>query len=228
MDKLQLLKSTGIFSSLSPQELTEVSDHFTEEPFEKDDYIFTEGDAPAWFCVVKEGNIKMVKHSPSGREMIISVMKAGDAIGEVAVFDGGSYPATAQGMGKGAVLKMPRRDFMIILKRYPSIALEIIGDLGRKLRAAFNVARELSGERVEGRIARVLLKLAGKLGTPHEGKVMLNMTVTRQEIADMVGSTIETTIRVISRFKKQGIVRDINGKMEMDVKRLSDIVKEME
>lgn len=228
MDKLQLLKSTAIFSSLSSQELSVVSDLFTEEAFEKDDYIFTEGDSPAWFCIVKEGNIKMVKHSPSGKEMIIAVMKPGDAIGEVAVFDGGAYPATAQGMGKGLVLKIPRRDFISILKRYPSIALEIIGDLGRKLRAAFNVARELRGERVEGRIAMVLLKLAGKVGTPCEGGVMLTMPVTRQEIADMVGSTIETTIRVISRFKKEGIVKDSKGKMIIDVKRLADLMKEME
>ncbi len=228
MDKLQLLKSTAIFSSLSSQELSVVSDLFTEEAFEKDDYIFTEGDSPTWFCIVKEGNIKMVKHSPSGKEMIIAVMKPGDAIGEVAVFDGGTYPATAQGMGKGLVLKIPRRDFISILKRYPSIALEIIGDLGRKLRAAFNVARELRGERVEGRIAMVLLKLAGKVGTPYEGGVMLTMPVTRQEIADMVGSTIETTIRVISRFKKKGIVKDSKGKMIIDVKRLADLVKEME
>lgn len=228
MDKLQLLKDTSIFSSLSRQELSAVSDLFTEEEFEKDDYIFTEGDAPAWFCVVGEGNIKMVKHSPSGKEMIIAIMKPGDAIGEVAVFDGGPYPATAQGMGKGLVLKMPRKEFISILKEYPSIALEIIGDLGRKLRAAFNVARELRGERVEGRIAMVLLKLAGKVGAPHEGGVMLTMPVTRQEIADMVGSTIETTIRVISRFKKEGIVKDSKGKMIIDVKRLSNLMKEME
>ena len=91
-----------------------------------------------------------------------------------------------------------------------------------------NVARELRGERVEGRIAMVLLKLARKLGTPVDGGVDLSIHFTRQDIADMVGSTIETTIRVISRFKKEGIVRDSKGKMTLDVKRLESILKEIE
>ena len=160
--------------------------------------------------------------------MIMAVMSAGDVIGEVAVFDGGPYPATAQGMGNGTILKISRRDFISLFKKYPSVALEIIGDLGRKLRGAMNVARELRGERVEGRIAMVLLKLARKLGTPVDGGVDLSIHFTRQDIADMVGSTIETTIRVISRFKKEGIVRDSKGKMTLDVKRLESILKEIE
>lgn len=228
MDKLQLLKSTILFSSLSPQDLSTVSNLFIEEGFEKDDYVFTEGDPPDWLCIVKEGTIKMVKHSPSGREMIISIMTAGDVIGEVAVFDGGPYPATAQGMGDGSLLKMQKKEFIYLLKRYPSVALQIIGDLGGKLRAALNVARELRGERVEGRIAMVLLKLAKKVGTPVEGGVMLTIPITRQDVADMVGSTIETTIRVISRFKKEGIIRDSKGRMIIDVKRLADLMKEIE
>lgn len=227
MDKFQLLKGTTLFSALSPQDLSVVSALFTEEEFEKDQYIFTEGDPPDWLYIVKEGTIKMVKQSQSGREMIISIMTAGDVIGEVAVFDGGPYPATAQGMGRGIILKLAKKEFASLLKRHPSIAVEIIGDLGRKLRAAVNVARELRGERVEGRIAMVLLKLARKVGTLVEGKVMLTIPLTRQNVADMVGSTIETTIRVISRFKKEGIVSDSKGKMTLDVKRLAEIVKEM-
>lgn len=227
MDKLQLLKGTTLFSSLSPQDMSAVSALFAEEEFEKDQYIFTEGDPPDWLFIVKEGTIKMVKHSPSGREMIIAIMTAGDVIGEVAVFDGGPYPATAQGMVKGTVLKLAKKDFVSLLNRHPSIALEIIGDLGRKLRAAVNVARELRGERVEGRIAMVLLKLARKVGTPVEGGVMLTIHLNRQDIADMVGSTIETTIRVISRFKKDGIIKDKEGKMFIDVKRVANIVKDM-
>jgi CRP/FNR family transcriptional regulator len=228
MDKLQLLKETNIFSSLTPHEISVVSSLFVEEDFEKDRYIFTEGEPPGWLYIVKEGNIKMVKHSPSGREMIIAIMVPGDVIGEVAVFDGGPYPATAQGMGKGTILKMQRKEFISLLKKYPSVALQIIGDLGGKLRHALNVARELRGERVEGRIAMVLLKLAGKIGTPVEGGVMLKIPITRQDVADMVGSTIETTIRVISRFKKEGMVRDSEGKMFIDVKRLENIIKEIE
>lgn len=228
MDKLQLLKNTTLFSSLSPQELSVVSSLFIEEGFDKDEFVLTEGEPPTWLCIVKEGNIKMVKHSTSGREMIISVMTAGDVIGEVAVFDGGPYPASAQGMRNGIILKLSRRDFISLLKKYPSVALEIIGDLGRKLRGALNVARELRGERVEGRIAMVLLKLARKVGTPVEGGVLLTIPFTRQNIADMVGSTIETTIRVISRFKKEGMVKDSKGRMTLDVKRLESIVKEME
>lgn len=205
-----------------------VSSLFMEEGFEKNRYIFAEGDPPGWLYIVKEGTIKMVRQSPSGREIIMAIMTSGDVIGEVAVFDGGPYPATAQGMGNGIILKLSKKDFVSLLKRHPSIAIEIIGDLGRKLRAALNVARELRGERVEGRIAMVLLKLARRVGMAVEGGVMLTIPLTRQDIADMVGSTIETTIRVISRFKKDGIVKDAKGRMFIDVKRLANILKDMD
>lgn len=228
MDKLNLLKKTSLFTSLSAHEMSAFASLFIEEEFEKDEYILTEGEPPNWLYIVKEGTVKMVKHSPSGREMIIAVMTAGDVIGEVAVFDGGSYPASALGMGKGAILKVARKDFIYLLKKSPSVALEIIGDLGRKLRGALSVARELRGERVEGRIAMVLLKLAKKVGSPAEGGVALNIPFTRQDIADMVGSTIETTIRVISKFKKDGIVKDSKGKMTLDLKRLEKIVRDIE
>lgn len=228
MDKLQLLKGTTLFSSLSPQDITVLSSLFMEEGFERNQYVFTEGDPPDWLYIVKEGTIKMVRQSPSGREIIMAIMTSGDVIGEVAVFDGGPYPATAQGMGDGVILKLSKKEFVSLLKRHPSIAIEIIGDLGRKLRAALNVARELRGERVEGRIAMVLLKLARKVGTAVDGGVMLTIPLTRQDIADMVGSTIETTIRTISRFKKEGIVKDTKGRMFIDAKRLANILKDME
>ena len=86
-------------------------------------------------------------------------------------------------------------------------------ELGRQLREAQATIKNLAVDRVEQRIANILLKLADKLGIPMEEGILLNLSLTRQDLADMVGTTVETTIRVMSRFTKKKIIKPVNGKI---------------
>ena len=211
--KAQILKSSPIFSSLNDDELGELANLAHERSFMSNEFIFWDGDSPDWFYVVAEGKVKVLKHSSSGREFIIAFLGSGEIVGEVAVFENKPYPASAQAIAETRVIGIKRADFLSFLANRPQVALKIINILGGRLRDAQNRLRDLASERVEQRIASVLVMLSAKLG--------LTLPITRQEIADMAGTTTETAIRVMSQLKDRGIIRSTRGKVViLDEKKL--------
>ncbi|MFQ5826790.1 MAG: Crp/Fnr family transcriptional regulator [Dehalococcoidia bacterium] len=204
-ERVEVLQGSLIFSALSQEELGTLAHLASERCFAEGDYILWEGDAPLWFYIVERGKVKIVKHSPSGKEFIINVFTPGEMFGEVAVFEGRPYPASAQAMEETCVLGVGREDLLSFLSQNPSVTLKIIRVLGERLKQAHNRLRDLAGERVEQRIAGILLMLASKLGP--------ELPFTRQDIADMSGTAIETAIRVMSRFGKARIVRSSRGRI---------------
>jgi len=186
-------------------ELTELSALVVPRSFEPGEFVFWEGDTPEWFYLVAEGRVKVVKHSSSGKEFIIAFFGPGEMFGEVAVFEDKPYPASAQAIAETKVLGIKRGDFLSFLADRPQVALRIINVLGGRLRDAQRRLKDLASERVEQRLAQTLLMLSSKLG--------LTLPFTRQEIADMAGTTTETAIRVMSRLKQGNIIRSVRGKV---------------
>ncbi len=203
--KAEILRRSSIFSSLNDDELGELADLSIERSFMTNEFIFWDGDAPDWLYLVAEGKVKVVKHSSLGKEFIIAFFDPGEMFGEVAVFENKPYPASAQAVAETKVVGIKREDFIAFLANRPQVALKIINVLGGRLRNAQNRLKDLAGERVEQRLASVLLMLSAKLG--------LILPFTRQEIADMAGTTIETAIRVMSQMKDRKIVRTVRGKV---------------
>ena len=203
--KAQVLGRAFIFSGLNDDELAGLAKLAIERSFASGEFIFWEGDAPDWFYIVAEGQVKVLKHSSLGKEFIIAFFGPGEMFGEVAVFENKPYPASAQAAVETKVLGMRQEDFLSFLAHRPQLALRIINVLGGRLRDAQGRLIDFAGERVEQRLARVLLMLASKLGP--------SLPFTRQEIADMAGTTVETAIRFISRLKDGGIVRSTRGKV---------------
>jgi CRP/FNR family transcriptional regulator len=110
-------------------------------------------------------------------------------------------------------MKLSRKDFLLFFGRHPFVSTEMILELGRQLRDAHAIIKSLAVDRVEQRIASILLKLAGKMGTLGKDGVLLNLSLTRQDLADMAGTTVETTIRVMSRFTKTKLIKPADGKI---------------
>ena len=152
-----------------------------------------------------EGRVKVVKHSSSGKEFIIAFFGPGEMFGEVAVFENKPYPASSQAIAKTRVLGIKREDFLSFLASRPQVALRIINVLGGRLRDAQSRLKDLASERVEQRLAQTLLMLSSKLGA--------TLPLTRQEIADMAGTTTETAIRVMSRLREGKIIRSVRGRI---------------
>ncbi|MBU2535952.1 MAG: Crp/Fnr family transcriptional regulator [Chloroflexota bacterium] len=204
-EKSQILKKSLIFSSLNEEELSELVDLAVERSFQPDEFIFWEDDEPDYFYVIARGRIKVVKHSSSGKEFIIAFFGPGEMFGEVAVFEGKPYPASAQVISASKVLGIKRQNFLDFLATHPQVALRIINILGGRLRDAQGRLKDLAGERVQQRLARILLMLASRMGN--------TLPFTRQELADMAGMTTETAIRLTSGLRERGIIRTSRGQL---------------
>jgi CRP/FNR family transcriptional regulator len=218
INRAQTLKQSLIYSGLEDEEITELARLYTEKRLAAGEFVFWEDDPPDWFYLLAEGKIKVVKHSSTGRDFIIAFFEPGEIFGEVAVFENRPYPASAQAVEDSVALGIRREDFLKFLSQRPEVALRIINVLGGRLRMASSRLRDLAGERVEQRLARTLLMLSSKLGP--------SLPFTRQDIADMAGTTTETAIRFLSNLNARKITRSARGKIvildELKLKLLSE------
>lgn len=222
ISKKEFLKSLPLFSTLSDTDLIRLSDMAKEFTYKNGEYVFYEGDPPDWFCIVKEGNIKAIKQAEDGKEIIMHMFKAGDTFGEVAVFDRRPYPASALTVGQTTVIKFHHTHCFEILETMPEVAAKFLLTMGRKQREFVDRIEAALTSRVEKRIANTLLKLATMTDT--ERRESINLHLTRKDIASMVGTTIETTIRVMSRLQKEGVIETTrSGITILRLKKLQEI-----
>lgn len=226
MDRREVLAALPVFAGLSERDWEKVADLFSERRYQRDDYIFLEGEAPEALYVVKAGKVKVLRHSPDGKDVVLRVVGPGQLLGSVAVFDGGGYPGTAQAIEECALVVIGRNDCLTLVSRYPVFALTVINDMGTRLRSSAEQIRSLAVERVEQRIARTLLKLGQTAGADTaEGRV-IELPLTRQDVADMTGTTVETAIRVMSKFRREELIFTRRGKVVLvDLDALQDIAE---
>ena len=212
MDPASFLKQSALFSALPEEERTEVVRRFAPRLYEKDEYLFWEGEPAEWLVFVAEGQVKMIKHSESGRETILATFGPGQIVGEVGVLVGDAYPATAQALEPTRTLSIRREDYSELVRQHPELAWALIQELGHRLQMAHETIRSLAVEKVERRVARVVLRMASTAGERlQDGSVRISVPLTRQDIADMAGTVIETAIRTLSKFQKQGLIETRDG-----------------
>ena len=168
--------------------------------------VFAEGDAASDFFTVVEGRIKVIKGTPDGRIVILEIFGPGDPVGAVAVYEELPYPATAVALEPTTCLRIPKSEFYRLLESRPSLVRGLLMALTHRLVLLTNRLAERTGGRVETRFARLFLKLADDIGKPHGRGVFIPMPLARQELADLLGTTVETSIRIMSRWGKEGIV----------------------
>jgi len=207
------LKSISLFSPLGDAELKEVAPYLTQVSFRKRDVIFSEGDPPDWLYIVVEGKIKITKISQDGKEIILEVIQPLDFFGGVAVLKGFPYPANGVAMEDSKLLKISRSHLMRILDRFPNLMHCMALQLGERMKGSHETLKNIALERVESRIASLLLKLSDKAGAKVNDGIRIEMKLTKQDIAEMVGTTVETSIRTMSKFKKLGVITEKDGKV---------------
>ncbi|MDA0738951.1 MAG: Crp/Fnr family transcriptional regulator [Nitrospirae bacterium] len=202
-----LLRTFPLFAPLSKSDFDLLLNDVQEIPYKKGEYIFREGDPTEWFHIVKDGTVKCVKSSPDGRDMTLKVLTPGDLFCcEASVFEGSAHPGCAKVLDGATVLKIPKARYLEILRRNPEMAIEVIQYLGERLREAQDNAKGLVFHRAERRMASILLSLANKGGQPDPDGIRLQAKLTRRDLADMAGLTVETATRIMGRFKTENIV----------------------
>jgi len=222
----EILKKSEIFSSLTEQELKKISPFFEKITYKDNETIFAEGDPSDKFYIVAEGNVKVLKHTVMGKDIILEIMSPGDIFGGVAVLDKKPYPASAQAMEFTTSIRISRQNLLKIMDEYPILKHEIVRYFSDKLRDAHEMLKNIATERVEKRIASLLLKLSEKVGKEENEFRKIDFPLTRQEIAEMVGTTVETCIRTMSKFQKRGMVRSSKGRISIKVASLNRFLEE--
>jgi CRP/FNR family transcriptional regulator len=175
------------------------------EKHKRGEILFWEGDKPGFVFHIREGFVKLIKHGSTGKDTIVGVFGPGEALGELQVLDNRAYNATAVVMTPAVVVRQPIESAIRRLLANPDHLRRLARNLSARLRDAQETMQGMATERVEKRIATLLVKFAER----QECRDVCTLTVplTRQEIADMVGATIETTIRTFSRFIRDGAIR---------------------
>jgi len=207
------IRNIGIFAGLTEKEAEGVAPRLVPGKYRRKDTIFSEGDPSEWFYFVEKGEVKITKISLDGKEIILEIIHPGDFFGGLAVLRGFPYPANAVAKEDSEVLKISRADLMKVVEKHPNIMLRIVQEMGDRIKHSHETTKNIALEKVSARIAALLLKLARESGTPTERGVELGVKLTKQEIAEMVGTTVETSIRTMSHFKKMGLIEERAGKI---------------
>jgi CRP-like cAMP-binding protein len=223
---IETLKKSALFSSLKDDELQNISELIEKATYRNNENIFIEGDPSDRFYLVAEGSVKIVKHTMMGKDIILEIMSPGDIFGGVAVLDKKPFPASAQAMESTTVIWISRQNLLKIMDEYPVLKLEIVKYFSDKLRDAHEMLKNIATERVEKRIAALLLKLSEKIGVEDGGYRKIDFPLTRQEISEMVGTTVETCIRTMSKLQKSGIIKSSNGRISIKTNSLKRFLEE--
>jgi CRP-like cAMP-binding protein len=201
-----VLRITPVFRKLAPQDLHTIAQHAAVRRYDKGQVIFEQDTPSDAFYTIASGRVKIFKMLPTGKDMILEVFGKGDPLGAVAAYDGRPFPASAVALEDTVCVVIPRPVFFRLLEEHPSLVRGLMLGLTIRLVELTNRLAELSGSRIEPRFARLFLKLAGEMGRHERGGIFVPLALSRQELADMTGTTIETAIRIMSRWGKEDIV----------------------
>ncbi len=174
--------------------------------YQRGDHVFQTGDPSDFFFIVVSGRVKVYRRAPSGHDRILELFGAGGLLGAVAAYESRPYPASAEAMEPTTCLLTPRPDFFALLEARPSLVRGLLGSLSIRLMELTARLSELSGGRVESRLARLFLKLGDQMGRQERDGLLIPMPLSRQELADLTGTTIETCIRIMSRWSKDAVL----------------------
>lgn len=202
----QTLESCTIFNSLSHEDLQTVSEGSFSAYVERGEPIWLAGSDSHFGIAVGTGFIKMTRSSPQGVEIAVELLGPGQVAGLLTAVEGRSYPLSAIAVTNCRYVKIPAPLFLSVYKDSLGLKEQIVRTLGPRLRRAHDMMSRMSTGRVEGRIAAVLLILAGSYGVDVPEGEEIGVPLTRQDLAEMAGTTTETAIRVMSRWQRSGIV----------------------
>lgn len=208
-DAITFLQNLNEFSSLPPTELKQLADSSRLASVDPSQYITSEGDEEnsSGFIVVS-GNIAMTKTSSSGKELIVELLQPGDTFALLLMLAAKKLPSqlSARSIKKSKVLWVPLSSFNNILKSHTPLFKEFVTHLLLCLHSSYNLSRGLAHDRVEVRIASILASLALKAPKASISEGAHTIHFTRQQLADLTGTTSETAIRVTRAMQRDGLI----------------------
>jgi CRP-like cAMP-binding protein len=197
---------TGLFQGLAPGEIAAIAAAGRRRRVSPRGVFFHQGSPASGLHVLMEGRAKILQTTAEGHEVLVRVVGPGEMFGGVALFGDMVYPAAAQAVTACEALAWPSDALGRLVARYPALALNALRVLAGRLQDLQDRYRELATERVERRVARAVLRLGHQLGRRDGDGVLVDVVLSRQDLAELTGTTLYTVSRILSRWRERGLV----------------------
>jgi CRP/FNR family transcriptional regulator len=197
--------SVPMFRGLSDADRRRIESIATLRAYQRGDALWNTGDSARELTVIVSGRAKIIRHM-AGRDVILEIFQRGEAVGAVAVYNRIPYPASAVAMEPTTLLCMAAAEWFDLLERHAELSRGLILELTRLNMSLARQVEEMRGQRVEVRIAQLFLGLADRSGRETAEGVEIPIALSRQEVAELVGTTVETAIRTLSRWNREGLL----------------------
>jgi CRP/FNR family transcriptional regulator/CRP/FNR family cyclic AMP-dependent transcriptional regulator len=202
----QLLQRVPFLAALSEDDLRWLTERLRRRKYTRGDIIFQKDDPGQSLFIIESGSVRIYMPGTQGADLTLAVMGPGDFFGDQSLLDGRPRSASAMAAGDSVLLSLERSDFTTLMRSRPDAALAILAVLSQRLRETDQTASDLAFLDVSGRLARKLLDLAETNGVERDDGVLLQVGLTQEDLANMIGVTRESVNRNLSVFRRLGLI----------------------
>lgn len=204
--KIAVLERSAFFKGLDSQALGRAARAARERIVKKDETLFEQGDPAERHYMVAWGRIRLDQTTPDGKNVVLRFMGPGDLIGSVAVFRNVPYPATPTAVEETRVLAWGVERMTELMRDFPALAARAMTMMGGRIAELQERLQQVSTQQVERRIAAAILRIVAQSGRKTEAGVEIPFAISRQDLAEMTGTTLHTVSRTLSAWISEGII----------------------
>jgi CRP/FNR family transcriptional regulator len=222
----RMLERTPALAGIDPKVLTRLAGASSEASLERGQWLWRAGDNPRALTIIRSGLVKLLRPTSRGRSAICGIFGPPESLGDDALLEGSPYPHAAVVETDTASVILVRRDVLLeCANKDPRLALSMARGIQAEVRALHDKIDVLSAGAVDARLALLLLKLYDKFGDDFDdGTSRIPVALTRRELADLVATSFETAIRVMTRWEREGVVStESDGFTLRNLQRLGDV-----
>ena len=196
------LQTVPFFANLSNEEASSLAGRLIPRRFGSGQIIFHLGDPGGLLYIITQGKVKISHSTPDGQEALLAILGNGDFFGELALLDDSPRSATAEAIESTETLTLHRDEFLRFMNQNPGFASHVLQTLARRIRKLNDQISDVFFLDLNGRLARILLNLAHKHGKPVEDGILIDISLTQTDLADMTGATRVSINKTLGRFRR--------------------------
>jgi CRP-like cAMP-binding protein len=201
-----LLARVPLFDGLEPAAIGDIAAAARRREIPAGHILFAEGDEATAFFVVQSGSVKLTQLTPAGHIVVLRLIGPGAPLGGVATFSGGTYPITAEAVTAVLLSEWQGPQMAALMEKHPRLAINALKFVASQLHDLQVRYRQLATEKVEQRVARALLRLVRHAGRKVENGVLIDLPLSREDVAQMTGTTLYTVSRILSHWESEGVL----------------------
>lgn len=201
-----LVAGMPLFAGVAPADLDALLAEARSARYPKNAAVFSQGEEAHSFFLLLHGHVRAAKTTPAGQQVVVRYITPGETFGVAVAIGLSHYPATATAVDESVALAWPSPAWPRLVERHPGLAANTLQAVGARLQESHNRVIEMATEQVERRVAHALLRLVQQAGRKVEAGIEIDFPISRQDIAEMTGTTLHTVSRILSAWESDGLV----------------------